>query len=325
ASEVDLSESLSAGSRSFSTGSQKARSTLVIGEIAATLMLLVGAGLLGRSFMRLISVSPGFDGQNLLVAQFSVPITQSFKITPAGIAQQAQFVDDALGRVQTIPGVASAGITGALPIADAGGFPNGLFIILNGRPLPSNIDQLRPMWLDANQTGSAEYAVASAGFFQATGIPLLRGRMFSAQDGAGAPNVALITQALARSRWPHSNPIGQQIFFGNMDGIMKPLTIIGVVGDIRADGLDQPAPSVIFVDYRQRGLPPNSSPALIFRTSIPPDAIIPSVRSIFHQLNPTVSLEFTTFAQALGGWMAERRFLLLLAGVFAGAALLLAA
>src|SRR6185437_1939501 len=212
-----------------------------------------------------------------------------------------------------------------LPIADAGGFPNGLFIILNGRPLPSNIDQLRPMWLDANQTGSAEYAVASAGFFQATGIPLLRGRMFSAQDGAGAPNVALITQALARSRWPHSNPIGQQIFFGNMDGIMKPLTIIGVVGDIRADGLDQPAPSVIFVDYRQRGLPPNSSPALIFRTSIPPGAIIPSVRSIFHQLNPTVSLEFTTFAQALGGWMAERRFLLLLAGVFAGAALLLAA
>lgn len=325
AGEVDLSESLSAGSRSFSAGSQKARSALVIGEIAATLMLLVGAGLLGRSFIRLISVSPGFNEQNLLVMKFSFPLKQGFEITTADIARQAQFVDDTLARVRAIPGVASAGITGALPIADAGGFPNGLFVLLNGRALPSSIDALRPMWLDPNQTGSADYAVASAGFFQASGIPLLQGRMFSAQDGPDAPHVALITENLARNRWPHSNPIGQRIFFGNMDGIMKPLTIIGIVGDIRAEGLDQAATPVIFVDYRQRGLAPNSSPAIVFRTTVSPSAIIPSVRSIFRQLDPTVSLEFSTFAEALGGWMAQRRFLLLLAGVFAGASLLLAA
>lgn len=325
ASRVDLSESLSAGSRSFSAGSQNARSALVIGEIAATLMLLVGAGLLGRSFIRLISVSPGFNEQNLLVMKFSFPLKQGFEITPADIARQAQFVDDALARVRAIPGVASAGITGALPIADADGFPDGLFVLLNGRALPASIDALRPMWLDSNQTGSADYAVASAGFFQASGIPLLRGRTFTEQDGPDAPHVALITENLARNRWPHSNPIGQQIFFGNMDGIMKPLTIIGIVGDIRADGLDQPATPVVFVDYRQRGLAPNSSPAIVFRTTVSASAIIPSVRSIFHQLDPTVSLEFSTFAEALGGWMAQRRFLLLLAGVFAGAALLLAA
>lgn len=325
ASGVDLSESLSAGSRSFSAGSQNARSALVIGEIAATLMLLVGAGLLGRSFIRLISVSPGFNEQNLLVMKFSFPLKQGFEITPADIARQAQFVDDALARVRAIPGVASAGITGALPIADADGFPDGLFVLLNGRALPASIDALRPMWLDSNQTGSADYVVASAGFFQASGIPLLRGRTFTAQDGPDAPHVALITENLARNRWPHSNPIGQQIFFGNMDGIMKPLTIIGIVGDIRADGLDQPATPVVFVDYRQRGLAPNSSPAIVFRTTVSASAIIPSVRSIFHQLDPTVSLEFSTFAEALGGWMAQRRFLLLLAGVFAGAALLLAA
>ena len=189
----------------------------------------------------------------------------------------------------------------------------------------SSIDAMRPMWLDPNQTGSASYAVASAGFFQASGIPLLQGRMFSAQDGPEAPHVALITENLAHDRWPHSNPIGQQIFFGNMDGIIKPLTIIGIVGNIRADGLDQPATPVIFVDYRQRGLAPNSSPAIVFRTSVAPTAIIPSVRSIFHQLDPSVSMEFSTFAEALGGWMAQRRFLLLLAGVFAGVALLLAA
>src|SRR5690348_1715410 len=325
AGEVDLNESLIAGSRSFSAGSQKARSALVIGEIAATLMLLVGAGLLGRSFIRLISVSPGFNEQNLLVMKFSFPLKQGFEVTTADITHQAQFVDDALGRVRAIPGVASAGITGALPIADAGGFPNGLFVLLNGRALPSSIDALRPMWLDPNQTGSASYAVASAGFFQASGIPLLQGRMFSAQDGPEAPHVALITENLAHDRWPHSNPIGQQIFFGNMDGIIKPLTIIGIVGNIRADGLDQPATPVIFVDYRQRGLAPNSSPAIVFRTSVAPTAIIPSVRSIFHQLDPSVSMEFSTFAEALGGWMAQRRFLLLLAGVFAGVALLLAA
>ena len=325
ASEVDLSESLSAGSRSFSAGSQKARSVLVIAEIAATLMLLVGAVLLGRSFIRLISVNPGFNEQNLLVMKFSFPLKQGFEITPADIARQAQFVDDALARVRTIPGVASAGITGALPIADADGFPDGLFVLLNGRAMPASIDAMRPMWLDSNQTGSADYAVASAGFFQASGIPLLRGRMFTAQDGPNAPHVALITENLARNRWPHSDPIGQQVFFGNMDGIMKPLTIIGIVGDIRADGLDQPATPVIFVDYRQRGLAPNSSPAIVFRTTVSASAIIPSVRSIFHQLDPTVSLEFSTFAEALGGWMAQRRFLLLLAGVFAGAALLLAA
>src|SRR6185437_3135411 len=109
ASEVDLSKSLSAGSRGFSAGTHKARSLLVIGEVAATLMLLVGAGLLGRSFLRLISVSPGFNEQNLLVMKFSFPLTQSFQITPADIARQVEFVDDALARVRAIPGVASAG------------------------------------------------------------------------------------------------------------------------------------------------------------------------------------------------------------------------
>jgi predicted permease len=328
AGEVDLSQSLSAGSRSFSAGGQKARSVLVVGEIAATLMLLVGAGLLGRSFIRLISVSPGFNEQNLLVMKFSLPPArggQDSERVPVAIVHQTQFIDEALGRVRAIPGVQSAGVTGALPIADAGGFPDGLFLILNGRPLPTNIDALRPMWLDPKQSGTADYAVASAGFFQASGIPLIRGRMFNTQDGPDAPHVALITQTLARNRWPHSDPVGQQIFFGNMDGIMKPLTIVGVVGDIRAEGLDQPSTPVIFVDYRQRGLAQNSSPAIVFRTSLPPSAIIPSVRSIFRELNPNIPVEFSTFAEALGGWTAEKRFLLLLAGIFAGAALLLAA
>ncbi|HEV2313747.1 MAG TPA: ABC transporter permease [Candidatus Acidoferrales bacterium] len=328
AARLDLNDALSAGSRGYSSGSQRARSALVIGEIAATLVLLVGAGLFGRSFLQLISVSPGFSGQNLLVMKFSLPASEAahtFGLNETEIAKQTQFLNEALARVRAIPGVQSAGATGALPIADADGFPNGLFLILNGQPAPTSDQEWSRFALNKKQTGVADYAVASGDFFRAVGIPLIRGRLFNAQDGPNTPHVALISQTLAREKWPNQNPVGQQIFFGNMDGIMKPLTIVGVVGDIRAEGLDRPASPVIFVDYRQRGLAVNSSPALVLRTTLPASAIVPSARAIFHQLNPNIPVEFTTYVEALGGWMAQKRFLMLLAGVFAGAALLLAA
>ncbi|MFZ0335704.1 MAG: ABC transporter permease, partial [Candidatus Acidiferrales bacterium] len=328
AGSVDLNDALSAGSRSYSSGSHKARSALVIAEIAATMMLLIGAGLLGRSFLRLISVNPGFSEANLLVLKFSLPQPEGDR-TPQqkteDIARQTQFLNNAVARIRGIPGVESAGATGALPIADADGFPDGLFLILNGQPVPTTEAEWNRFSLNPKQTGSADYAVASGDFFRAAGIPLIRGRLFDAQDGPDTPHVALITQTLAREKWPNQDPIGQQIFFGNMDGIMKPLTIVGVVGDIRADGLDQPTASVIFVDYRQRGLGVNSSPALVLRTTLPPWAVVPAARDIFHQLDPNIPVEFSTFAEALGSWTAPQRLLFLLAGVFAGAALLLAA
>lgn len=328
AGRVDLNNALSAGSRSYSAGNQKARSTLVIVEIAATLMLLVGAGLLGRSFLRLISVSPGFSGQNLLVLKFDLPQSQG-DLSPqqmqVQIARQSQFVDQIVERIQAIPGVESAGIAGALPIADPEGFPDGVFLILNGQSNPTNFDEWGRMAQNTAQTGQADRTVASEGFFRTTGIPLIQGRLFNAQDGPDAPNVALISQNLAREKWPHQNPVGQTINFSNMDGIMKPLTIVGVVGDIRAEGLDKPATAMVYVDYRQRGLGANSAPAIVLRTALPAGAIVPAARQIFHQLDPNIPVDFSTFADALGGWMAEKRFLLLLAGLFAGAALLLAA
>ncbi|MGH9434941.1 MAG: ABC transporter permease [Terriglobia bacterium] len=325
---VDLNSALRASSRSYSGGSQRLRSALVIGEIAATLMLLVGAGLLGRSFLRLISVSPGFSGENLLVLKFSPPRSESeltVQRRQARIVRQSQLLDRVVARVRAIPGVESAGLTGALPIADPGGFPDGLFLILNGQPAPTNFEDWGRLAQNPKQTGEADYAVASAEFFRTAGIPLLRGRLFNAQDGPDAPNVAVISETLAREKWPHEKPIGQVIDFSNMDGIMKPLTVVGVVGDVRAEGLDQPPTPIIYVDYRQRGLGANSSPAIILRTALPASAIVPSARGVFRALDPDVPAQFSTFAEALGGWMAERRFLLLLAGVFAGAALALAA
>ncbi len=299
----------------------------MIGEIAATLVLLVSAGLLGRSFLRLISVSPGFNGENLLVLKFSLPQPQD-ELTPqqrqAEIARQTQFLDNALERVRAIPGVESAGVAGALPVADADGFNDGTFLILNGHPAPTNFDEWSRMARNMKQTGQADRAVASAGFFRATGIPLIQGRMFGAQDGPDAPNVALISQNLAREKWPNQNPVGQVIDFSNMDGILKPLTIIGVVGDVRAEGLDQPMSPMVYVDYRQRGLG-NGSPAVVLRTALSSGAIVSPARAIFHQLDPNIPVEFSTYAEALGGWMAQKRFLFLLAGVFAAAALTLAA
>lgn len=325
---VDLNDALTSGSRAYSGAGQNARSTLVIAEIAATMMLLVGAGLLGQSFLRLVSVSPGFNEQNLLVIKFSLPprgSQENSQRSPADFANQTQFLNQALTQIQAIPGVKSAGVTGALPIADANGFPDGLFLILNGRPMPTTDEGWRSLSLNKKLSGEADYAVASEKFFQTAGIPLIRGRLFNEQDGPNATNVAVISQALARQKWPNENPIGQQIFFGNMDGIMKPMTIVGIVGDVRAEGLDQPPTPIIYVDYRQRGLAQNSAPAIVLRTALPSTEIIPAARGIFRQLNPDIPVQFTTFAQALGGWMAQKRFLLLLAGVFAGAALLLAA
>jgi hypothetical protein len=149
--------------------------------------------------------------------------------------------------------------------------------------------------------------------------------MFGDQDDLNSPHVALISQSLARERWPDQDPIGQVIDFGNMDGNLKPQTIIGIVGDVRARGLDRPPSPVIYLDYRQRGLHANSSPTILMRSAAPVGPIVSAARGVFHELAPDVPVKVSTFEVELGGWLADRRFLLLLVGVFAAAALALAA
>jgi predicted permease len=153
----------------------------------------------------------------------------------------------------------------------------------------------------------------------------MRGRMFTERDGINSPNVAVISESLARQRWPNQDAIGQVIDFGNMDGNLKPLTIVGIVGDVRARGLDFPPSPIIYVDYRQRGMNFNASPTILVRSAAPPTEIVSAARGIFHDLAPEVPVKFSTFADEMGGWLADRRFLLLLVGVFGAAALVLAA
>lgn len=327
AASGDLQEALSAGSRSYSGSgaSHRLRSFLVVGEIATTLVILVGAGLLGRSFLQLISTSAGFRQENLTTMEFSPPIPEGFSRDSSAILRQIHLMDDIVARLSAIPGAETVGLTGAVPVAQGDDLPEGNFLILNGQKPPANFDEWGRIAQSPSQVGHALYCVASEGYFRTVGIPLIRGRMFNAQDGFDSPNVALISQALARQRWPNEDPIGQIINFGNMDGSLKSSTIIGIVGDVRAQGLDQAPSAIIYVNYSQRGMSSNSSPTILMRSAAPAGEIISAARAVFHDLAPDAPVKFSTFAQEMGGWLADRRFQLLLMGLFAVAALALAA
>jgi putative ABC transport system permease protein len=329
AGNANLNDALSAGSRGTEAGvSHRVRGVLVVAEIAATLVVLTGAGLLGRSFLRLISVNPGFRQQHLMLLQFSPEAAQSLSnVLPPGLdpakIPQIHFVDNVIARMRTIPGVENIGFTGGVP--GTTGCADGEFLILNGQKPPTNFDEWDRIAQSPENVGHADYCVAGADYFKTMGIPLLRGRVFDERDGTAAPNVAVISQTLARNRWPKRDPIGQTVEFGNMDGDVKPLTIVGVVGDVRVEGLDHPPTPIIYVNYQQRGLNGQDSWTVLVRSTAPPGAIASAAHSIFHDLDPNVPVQFSTFADALGGWLAERRFLLLLVGVFAATALTLAA
>jgi len=324
----DLQEALGSGSRSYTGGggSQRLRGFLVVGEIATTLVILVGAGLLGRSFLRLISTNPGFRQENLITMEFSPPIPQGqWGTDHTAMARQIHQLDDILARLSAIPGAETVGLAGAIPAAAGDDLADGDFLILNGQKPPENFDEWGRIAQNPSQVGHALYCVAGEGYFRAIGIPLMRGRIFGDQDDLNSPNVAVISQSLASQRWPNQDPIGQLIDFGNMDGNVKPLTIVGIVADVRAQGLDRAPSPIIYVDYRQRGMNANSSPTILVRIVAPPAEIVSAARGIFHDLVPDAPVKFSTFAEEMGGWLADRRFLLLLVGLFAAASLALAA
>lgn len=331
AGRANLRDALNAGAHqhSGSIAVQRLRNALVIGEIALTLVVMVIAGLLGRSFLRLIETNPGFRTDHLITLQFSFPPRVSVpdagmgKAASASTLWQVRLIDNLLSRLRALPGAGNVGIAGAIPVAAGDNLADGEFLILDGIKPPSNFAEWDVIDRNPDHVGHALYCVASRGYFTTLGIPLVRGRLFDERDGLNAPNVAVISEALARQRWPNQNPVGHVIDFGNMDGNPKPLTIVGVVGDVRVRGLNLPPGEVIYVDYRQRGMNQNSMPTILMRTNTPEDQIIPVARDLFHQVAPDAPVTFTTFADEMGGWLADRRFLLLLVGAFAASALVL--
>ncbi len=319
----DLQKALTAGSRGYcgASATHRLRGFLVAGEIATTLVILLGAGLLGRSFLQLISTDPGFRSQNLITMEFSPPNPRE----PAAMLRQVHLMDDILTRLRAIPGAQTVGLAGALPVAAGDNLAGGDFLILHGQAPPANFDEWDRIAQNRSQLGHALYCVAGESYFLTLGIPLIRGRMFGGQDDWNSLHVAVISESLARQQWPNQDPLNQVIEFGNMDGNTKPLTIIGIVGDVRARGLNSPPSPIIYVDYRQRGMRANSSPTILMRTSAPAGKVVSAARRIFLDLAPDVPVKFSTFADEMGGWLADRRFLLVLVLLFAAVALALAA
>jgi putative ABC transport system permease protein len=325
-SSSGLQHALSAGGRSQagSLVSQRMSRAIVAGQLAITLTLLAGAALLGRSLLRVLSIDPGFRTEHVITMELSLPgdVVLSGVDENNSKGRRVQFLDEMSTRLRGIPGVEEVGGTTNLPLT--GFHPDGTYIMMSpGETLPSNMQMLEQMFHDRSRTGYAEYSAVSDGYFRVLAIPLLRGRLFDARDTMTAPHVALISESLAQEKWPHEDPLGHQLEFGNMDGDLHLLTVVGVVGDVRADNLEHAAFPTIYVDYRQRPQA-TSSLKLVMRGSGDVSSVIAAARQIVRELDPEIPPKFATLDQVVSGSVQGRRFNVTLLGVFAGTALLLA-
>jgi len=317
ASRPDLSTTMNeGGSRSgFGLLQSKARSLLIVSEVGLALVLVVGAGLLIRTFIALRMVQPGFDGHNVITLEMALNGPR-FEET-AGVAQ---LVRDSRDQIGSIPGVEEVAVSNTLPLN--GGF--GLPFIIVGRPLKGPA------------TGGAEWKATSPGYFNALRIPILRGRDFTVSDVGGAPPVVIISVAFAKTNWKKGeDPIGQQLIIGKGVGpeFEEPTrTIIGIVGDVHDGALDQPADPVMIIPLSQM---PDGITKL--NSHVGPISWIIRTHSDPHQFMPAVTEKLRV---ASGGFpvahirtmdeitirsTARQDFNMLLLSIFGFAALMLAA
>jgi predicted permease len=315
ASRADLSSTLKeSGARSGASLRQnKARSLLVVSEMALAIVLLAGAGLLIRTFAALHSVNPGFDPHNVLTMDTS--LTGSRFDHTAAISEMAR---QAIERIEALPGVEAAAASCYLPLE--GGL--GLGFSIAGRPAGGQQSQ-----------GGAGWAYVTPRFFAVFKVPVARGRGFTERDAAGAPGVVLINEAMARRFWPHENPIGQRITIGEGMGpaFAEPgREIIGVVGDARDAGLNQDPVNEMFVPLSQvrdgvMALNNRFMPLTwVVRTKASPFAAAGAVKSIFQQAADLPVGHIRTMDQVVVQSTARDQFNTLLLGVFAFVAILLA-
>ena len=298
-----------------SQGSQRVGWALVAAQIAITLVLVIGAGLLGRSLMRVLEVNPGFRVDKIVAMDVSLPWTDD----PKAKSAQGMFFSNLIDRLKQIPGVRGVGAASALPMS--GGLPDGMFLLMTQDEVPKTTDGLGALFNQRERIGEADFCVATEGYFQMLGIPLVRGRMFDQRDGASAPHVALISESLAHDRWPHQDPIGHTIEFGNMDGDLRLLTIVGIVGDTHEYGLDQPSRPTVYVNLFQR---PRAVMTVTMLSDADTRSVSAAAREIVRDLNPEIPTTFQTFQQVYSASLGSRQFNLILIGFFGITALLLA-
>jgi putative ABC transport system permease protein len=309
----DLAEALKEAAPMASAGLRRGwlRGTLAVAEISLALVLLIGAGLLIKSFYRLLSVDPGFAPEHVLTMNLS--LTDSRYPTDQ---QKIQFFSEVLRRVESLPGVRSAGLSDSLPLSP---YRNRLIIALQ---------RIMPRAVLTNPTPVMMSRITvSPGYFYALRIPVLKGRTFTDHDDEQAQKVAVVNESLARHLWPGEDPIGKQLPL-----LGAPLTVIGVVGNTRHEGLSQDVESEIYVPYLQpvttnntAGFRFDPSMQLAVRTAPEPASLASAVRSQVMAIDPAQPIyHVSTLEQTLSDSLAPRRFNMLLLGIFAGIALALA-
>jgi putative ABC transport system permease protein len=307
----DMQRPLKESGRSADGGGarRRARSALVVAEVGLAVMLLVGAGLLARSFQRLVEQDPGFSPARVVTVNLELPYSyNNFK-------NIADFYDRLLTSLRAAPGVTAAGLANFLPLDAAWRLP----FLVDGRPRPTDAPQAQ------NQSVDEDY-------FKVIGVPLLKGRFFAARDSSDAPGVVLINDALAKREWPNEDPIGQHITtfarnIGPMGTVLMPAgtkyQIVGVVADIKNASLARGTEPAIYFIYRQfsfRGF------NLVARGQGDAAPLIAAVRSSVQTLDPNLPLAPARMLDRVIGDATDRpRALMLLMGVFAALALGLAA
>jgi putative ABC transport system permease protein len=306
-SKPDLNEALREGGRTASAGAgrHRLRRGLVVAEIALALVLLVGAGLLVRSFARLLRVDPGFSPENTLALQVHV-----YDQYPKA-EQQAAFFEEVLGRVSALLGVRAAGGSSAPPFVGEGSIEIESDFTVEGRPAPQ-----------PGQEPSAQHTIVTSDYFRAAGVPLRRGRQFEKADDADSVPVVIVNETFARRYFPGEDAVGKRI-------VVKRLTepvareIVGVVGDVRHTGLDgEPTPE-LFMHTLQV---PFGSMTFVVRTEGPPLALLPAVKREVWSVNRGLPFySVATMEQLVADTLKGRRFSLALLGTFAVLALALAA
>jgi putative ABC transport system permease protein len=302
-SRVDLNDTLKEGGRGAGVGRSRSRSLLVVTEIALSLVLLVGAGLMIQSFLRLRRVNIGLNPKNVFTATLILPRA---KYTEND--QRAAFIKQMVERMRALPGVEAAAATATLPLSGGGW---GRSLTVEGFPV-----------LSVGQAPVIQHTVVTPGYFKTMGISLLAGRDFTDADVKGSPDVTIIDERLAREYWPNESPVGKRVRFGPPEDNEPWHTIVGVVSTVRHQRMQEDTRKSVYLPHAKM---PVSGVSLVARTSSNPLELASAVRREVAQLDSDIPLsEIATMEEVVAESIWQTRLYATLFGVFAGGTLILA-
>jgi putative ABC transport system permease protein len=302
ASRTNLNDSLKEGGRQTSASSHRLRSSLVVFEFALSLVLLVGAGLLTRSFLALVKTDPGFNPDHVLTMNLMLPAAK-YKDQPA----RAAFYNDLVQRVKTQPGVESAAVVNYLPL---GGANSSDSYLVEGEPEPAPGDE-----------NDGRYRVATPDYFRTMGISIVRGRGFTDQDKAGAPPVVIVNEAFVRKHWPGADPIGKRIrFYGPLERAPW-MQVVGVLADVKHE-LNLAVTPEYYLPHAQN---PWNAMVLVAKTSVEPGSLAGALRQQVWAIDKDQPVfDVKTMQEVRSTSVAVYSFSSVMLGIFAFVALLLA-